>query len=120
MATLALASSRLSLRTAPVGVIQNSRRTPHGYDLRCEVHCERGKLVTEDERETKLWRYDAQGIHGDYYYYFMQRFQDAYRIEVQAFVDGLIGRNAPATQHPRCDRVLARGGGGNQEPARSP
>ncbi|MFZ4828545.1 MAG: inositol 2-dehydrogenase [Phototrophicaceae bacterium] len=81
----------LEFENGAVGVIQNSRRTPHGYDLRCEVHCERGKLVTEDERETKLWRYDAQGIHGDYYYYFMQRFQDAYRLEVQAFVDGLLG-----------------------------
>jgi len=80
----------LEFENGAVGVIQNSRRTPHGYDLRCEVHCERGKLVTEDERETKLWRYDAHGIHGDYYYYFMQRFQDAYRIEAQAFVDGLL------------------------------
>ena len=80
----------LEFTNGAVGVIQNSRRTPHGYDLRCEVHCEKGKLVTEDERETKLWRYDAQGIHGDYYYYFMQRFADAYRIEVQAFVDGLL------------------------------
>jgi inositol 2-dehydrogenase len=79
----------LEFESGAIGVIQNSRRTPHGYDLRVEVHCEKGKLVTEDERQTKLWRYDAQGIHGDYYYYFMQRFDDAYRQEVQAFVDAL-------------------------------
>jgi len=59
----------LEFENDAIGVIQNSRRTPHGYDLRVEVHCEKGKLVTEDERETKLWRYDEHGIHGDYYYY---------------------------------------------------
>jgi myo-inositol 2-dehydrogenase / D-chiro-inositol 1-dehydrogenase len=79
----------LEFENDAIGVIQNSRRTPHGYDLRVEVHCEKGKLVTEDERQTKLWRYDAQGIHGDYFYYFMQRFDDAYRQEVQAFVDAI-------------------------------
>jgi myo-inositol 2-dehydrogenase / D-chiro-inositol 1-dehydrogenase len=57
----------LEFESGAIGVIQNSRRTPHG----------------------KLWRYDANGIHGDYYYYFMQRFDDAYRQEVQAFVDAL-------------------------------
>ncbi len=80
----------LEFENDAIGLIQNSRRTPHGYDLRVEVHCEKGKLVTEDERQTKLWRYDAQGIHGDYFYYFMQRFDDAYRQEVQAFVDALV------------------------------
>ena len=80
----------LEFENDAIGVIQNSRRTPHGYDLRVEVHCEKGKLVTENERQTKLWRYDDTGIHGDYYYYFMQRFDDAYRQEVQAFVDALI------------------------------
>jgi myo-inositol 2-dehydrogenase / D-chiro-inositol 1-dehydrogenase len=79
----------LEFENDAIGVIQNSRRTPHGYDLRVEVHCEKGKLVTEDERQTKLWRYDAQGIHGDYFYYFMQRFDDAYRQEVQAFVEAI-------------------------------
>ncbi|MEZ4632666.1 MAG: inositol 2-dehydrogenase [Deinococcales bacterium] len=79
----------LEFENEAIGLIQNSRRTPHGYDLRVEVHCEKGKLVTEDERQTKIWRYDEKGIHGDYFYYFMQRFDDAYRQEVQAFVDAL-------------------------------
>ena len=83
-----------------IGVIQNSRRTPHGYDLRVEVHCEKGKLVAEDERQTKIWRYDEAGIHGDYYYYFMERFEDAYRQEIQVFVDTIAKGEAtkPGTQ----------------------
>ena len=90
----------LEFENDAIGVIQNHRRTPHGYDLRLEVHCEKGKLVTEDERATKLWQYDENGIHGDYYYYFMQRFDDAYRREVQAFVDAVRAGEAikPGTQ----------------------
>ncbi len=76
----------LEFTTGALGVIMNSRRTVHGYDLRVEVHGENGKLVTEDERATKLWRYGKQGISGDYYYYFLERFNDAYRLELQAFV----------------------------------
>jgi myo-inositol 2-dehydrogenase / D-chiro-inositol 1-dehydrogenase len=72
-----------------IGVIQNSRRTVHGYDLRVEVHGERGKLVTEAERATQVWKYGEAGIQGDYIYYFLERFRDAYRAEVQAFVDAV-------------------------------
>ena len=90
----------LEFENEAIGVIQNSRRTPHGYDLRVEVHCEKGKLVAEDERQTKIWRYDEAGIHGDYYYYFMERFEDAYRQEIQVFVDTIAKGEAtkPGTQ----------------------
>lgn len=74
---------------AAIGVLQNTRRTVYGYDLRVEVHCEKGKLVTEAERATNVWRYDKEGIRGDYVYYFIERFRAAYRLEVQSFVDAV-------------------------------
>jgi myo-inositol 2-dehydrogenase/D-chiro-inositol 1-dehydrogenase len=79
-----------------IGVLMNTRRTVYGYDLRVEVHGEKGKLLTEDERATKLWRYDTDGIHGDFYYFFLERFKDAYRIELQAFVDAVRQGEAPS------------------------
>ncbi len=79
----------LEFASGAIGVIQNSRRTVHGYDLRVEVHGERGKLVTEAERATQVWKYGEAGIQGDYVYYFLERFRDAYRAEVQAFVDAV-------------------------------
>lgn len=85
----------LEFASGAIGVIMNSRRTVHGYDLRVEVHGESGKLVAEDERATKLWRYGAGGISGDYYYYFIERFLDAYRIEVQAFADAVLAGAEP-------------------------
>ncbi len=78
-----------------IGVIQNSRRTVHGYDLRIEVHGERGKLVTEVERATQVWKYGEAGIQGDYVYYFLERFRDAYRAEMQAFVDAVNSGEKP-------------------------
>jgi myo-inositol 2-dehydrogenase/D-chiro-inositol 1-dehydrogenase len=79
----------LEFASGALGVIQNTRRTVYGYDLRVEVHGEKGKLVTEDERATKVWRYGEGGIRGDYYHYFIDRFRDAYLVEVQAFVDAV-------------------------------
>jgi myo-inositol 2-dehydrogenase/D-chiro-inositol 1-dehydrogenase len=76
----------LEFTSGAIGVIINSRRTVHGYDLRVEVHGETGKLVTEDERATSVWRYGKDGIRGDYFHYFLDRFRDAYRLELQAFV----------------------------------
>lgn len=79
-----------------LGVLLNSRRTVFGHDLRLEVHGSKGKLVAEDERATKLWRYDAAGVHGDFYYHFLERFQDAYRLELQSFVDSLLAGREPS------------------------
>ena len=85
----------LEFTSGAIGVIQNSRRTVHGYDLRVEVHGERGKLVTEAERATPVWKYGEAGIQGDYVYYFLERFRDAYRAEVQAFVDAVKAGEKP-------------------------
>jgi myo-inositol 2-dehydrogenase/D-chiro-inositol 1-dehydrogenase len=79
----------LEFESDALGVIMNSRRTVYGYDLRVEVFGEKGKFVTEDERATKVWKYHKEGIKGDFYYYFIERFRDAYRAEVQAFVDAV-------------------------------
>ena len=78
-----------------LGVLMNSRRTLYGHDLRLEVHGSEGKLVAEDERATKLWRYDRHGVHGDFYYHFLERFKDAYRLELQAFVDAVVAGASP-------------------------
>ncbi len=85
----------LEFVSGALGVLMNSRRTVYGHDLRVEVHGARGKLVAEDERATKLWRYDAHGLHGDFFDHFLDRFRDAYRRELQAFVDSVRAGSAP-------------------------
>ena len=85
----------LEFASGALGVLMNSRRTVYGHDLRVEVHGSLGKLVAEDERATKVWRYDAGGVHGDYYYHFIERFTDAYRLELQAFVAAVAAGRRP-------------------------
>lgn len=86
----------LEFASGALGVVMNSRRTSYGHDLRVEVHGEKGKLVAEDERATKLWRYGKDGIRGDFFHFFLERFREAYRLELQAFVDALRGGKAPS------------------------
>lgn len=86
----------LEFASGALGVLMNSRRTVYGHDLRVEVHGATGKLVAEDERATKVWRYGPGGPRGDYYHHFLDRFRDAYRLEVQAFVDAVRAGRTPA------------------------
>ncbi len=85
----------LRFRSGALGVIQNSRRAVYGYDIRTEVQGERGKIVVENERATPVWTYGEGGVTGDYYHWFIDRFRDAYRLEVQAFVDAMRAGRTP-------------------------
>jgi myo-inositol 2-dehydrogenase/D-chiro-inositol 1-dehydrogenase len=77
----------LRFQSGALGVIQNSRRAIYGYDIRTEVQGERGKVVVENERATPVWTYSKDGVAGDYYHWFIDRFREAYRLELQAFVE---------------------------------
>lgn len=94
----------LEFRSGALGVVQNTRRTVYGYDLRVEVHGAEGKLVAEDARATKVWRFRENGIGADHVHYFLDRFRDAYRLELQAFVDALHADEPPS---PGADDALA-------------
>ena len=85
----------LEFASGALGTITNSRRTVYGYDLRIEVHGEHGKLVSEDEQRTKLWQYDRDGMHGDYFHYFLDRFVESYRRELEAFVNAVAEDREP-------------------------
>ncbi|WP_026234836.1 inositol 2-dehydrogenase [Calidithermus timidus] len=79
-------TTNLSLRFASgaLGVIQNSRRAVYGYDVRTEVFGSGGKLVMDATPKTPLWQY-GDGVRADHYHFFMDRFKEAYRLELEAF-----------------------------------
>jgi myo-inositol 2-dehydrogenase/D-chiro-inositol 1-dehydrogenase len=91
----------LSLRFVggALGVIQNSRRSVYGYDVRTEVFGAGGKLVMDATPKTPLWQYN-QGIRGDHYHFFMDRFKEAYKLELEAFFRALAAGERP-TPGPR-------------------
>lgn len=84
----------ISLRfsNGALGVIQNSRRSAFGYDVRTEVFGAKGKLVMDATPKTPLTQYgpgakaDGDGrLESDHFHFFMDRFKDAYRLEIEAF-----------------------------------
>ena len=86
----------LEFASGAIGVIQNSRRSVYGHDLRLEVHGEHGKLVSESERSTAVWRYGDRGIGGDYVRDFIERFREAYLAELQAFTKAVLEGDPPS------------------------
>ena len=86
----------LEFESGALGVVQNSRRTRYGYEVRVEVLGSEGKMVAEDAIDPKAWRFDASGVHAQHVHYFLERFEVAYQREVQAFVDSMLAGEAPS------------------------
>lgn len=82
-ATLKTASGRIVL-------VSNSRRAAYGYDQRLEVHGSKGMVSVGNRRNTTVTVAGAGGYHRETVLdSFMQRYLDAYRLELEAFVDSL-------------------------------
>jgi myo-inositol 2-dehydrogenase / D-chiro-inositol 1-dehydrogenase len=92
-----------------LGVIDNSRRSGFGYDVRTEVFGSEGALIIGYSRDTPMLRLDANGIHSDHIYWFLERFDQAYIDELKIFVDGIVdGTPPPVDGHDaRTAMVLA-------------
>lgn len=88
------ATTLLRFANGAQGVVQNSRRAVYGYDIRTEVFGSGGKLVMDATPKTPILRY-GEDVTMDHYQFFMDRFQDAYRAEIAAFVGSLRTGEAP-------------------------
>ena len=95
------------LRTADwalstVEVFLNAR---YGYDVRCEIVCEKGTLaLTEPLRMVRdSARQRATGYPADW----RPRFADAYRLELQAWIDGIVRGQAAAEMASAQDGLVA-------------
>ncbi len=79
VAMLRSASGRLCL-------ISNSRRAAYGYDQRIEVHGSEGMISAGNPVATTVTRADRTGFATDPLNdFFMDRYADAYRLEIAAF-----------------------------------
>lgn len=90
-------TSVISLRfeTDALGVIDNSRRSGFGYDVRTEVFGSEGALMIGYSRDTPMLRLDANGIHSDHIHWFLERFDQAYIDELKVFVDSIVDGTPP-------------------------
>lgn len=75
--------------------INNSRRASYGYDQRIEVHGAKGRLLAGNRSATTVELADATAVATDKpLHFFLERYADAYRAELAAFVDA-VGNTKP-------------------------
>jgi myo-inositol 2-dehydrogenase/D-chiro-inositol 1-dehydrogenase len=86
-----------------LGVVQEAWRAPYGYDIRAEVHGSKGKVVAEVDEKFPAVLYDELGKVSARHDQFVERFADAYRDELQAFVNAL---HSGVTPTPGIDDAL--------------
>ena len=79
-----------------LGAVQNSWRAPWGYEIRAEVYGSQGKVVTELDERVPTRLYTDRGFTGERHHLFMERFREAYRLELQRFVDALHAGRKPS------------------------
>ncbi len=82
------------LRTASgrLCTISNSRRCSFGYDQRIEVFGSSGMLKAGDGTAATVGTPDSSGSHGGVERpFFLERYADAYRIQMDRFLKGLTG-----------------------------
>jgi myo-inositol 2-dehydrogenase / D-chiro-inositol 1-dehydrogenase len=73
--------------------INNSRRASYGYDQRLEVHGSKGRLMAGNRTATTVELANDGAVTSDKpLYFFLERYADAYRAELTAFVDAVVNK----------------------------
>lgn len=87
----------LGFANGAMGAIDNSRKAAYGYDQRAEVFGSAGMIASENQTATRHVVADGAGVHFPKpLNFFLERYQEAYAREMQAFVDAIAaGRKVP-------------------------
>jgi len=79
----------LRFANGALGVIETSRRSNWGYDIRTEVAGAIGKVIVESPRKTPVLLAKNFGSSFDHFENFPDRFEQAYRLELESFFQAL-------------------------------
>ncbi|MDD9341309.1 MAG: inositol 2-dehydrogenase [Providencia heimbachae] len=83
----------LKFPSGAMATISNSRRSGYGYDQRIELHGEKGLLTAGNIKENSVELLSDVGcLSAKPEYFFLQRYNEAYKAEWNHFVDILAGR----------------------------
>ncbi len=86
----------LKTKTGKLCLITNSRRSVYGYDQRIEVFGSGGMLRAENELNDLVTHYGTDGVVSSRpLEFFVDRYADAYRRELEDFVDAILNDHAP-------------------------
>lgn len=79
--------------------INTSRRAAYGYDQRFEVLGDKGMIQCHNHRPTEVVYWGSQHVSQDLpEHFFLQRYRDAYRLEMAHFLDLLKHGGTPRTR----------------------
>ena len=82
----------LKFANGAIGVIDNCRQAPYGYDQRVEVLCEKGAVQDNNHLENEAFISTAEGVESAKpTYFFLERYNDAFVAEVRDFIDAVVG-----------------------------
>jgi inositol 2-dehydrogenase len=81
------AVTTIRLETGALAVVTNSLRAAYGYEVGAEVLGSQGKVAVGQDALTGLRRFDAAGVHTNHVVATVDRFREAFRAEMAAFVD---------------------------------
>ena len=81
----------LKFENGAIGVIDNCRQAPYGYDQRVEVLCEKGAVQDNNHLENEAYISTAETVcSAKPTYFFLERYNDAFVAETKAFVDSCL------------------------------
>jgi myo-inositol 2-dehydrogenase/D-chiro-inositol 1-dehydrogenase len=89
----------LAFDSGALGTIDNSRKAVYGYDQRVEVFGSEGMVTVNNNTPDSHLRFDRSGAHASLpLNFFMDRYADSYRNEMQAFVESIqLDKPAPVS-----------------------
>jgi myo-inositol 2-dehydrogenase/D-chiro-inositol 1-dehydrogenase len=93
-------TAMVMLKTASgaIGQISNSRRSVYGYDQRIEAFGSKGMLQAGNRTPTTVeFSGEASVARDKPLHFFLERYAEAYRSELQHFVDCCLGKAQPQT-----------------------
>jgi myo-inositol 2-dehydrogenase/D-chiro-inositol 1-dehydrogenase len=77
----------LRFRNGVIGVIDNCRKAPYGYDQRAEILGSKGKIATENCYPNQAVVSDGKSVHTDLpLNFFMERYTESFVSELKSFV----------------------------------
>jgi myo-inositol 2-dehydrogenase/D-chiro-inositol 1-dehydrogenase len=86
----------LRLKNGALATIDNSLQSVYGYDQRAEVFGSGGMVMVSNCTPENHVHFDSAGVHSAKpQYFFLERYQDSYLAEMQAFVEAIAENRSP-------------------------
>jgi myo-inositol 2-dehydrogenase/D-chiro-inositol 1-dehydrogenase len=80
----------LRFANGAICTIDNCRQSAYGYDQRVEWFGSKGRVTVENHKPDAVMTANADGVHSAKpLYFFLERYMDAYRAEMEAFVEAV-------------------------------